>query len=115
MEKIMEQTLSLAPTSRLAEASQKDPSFTVSVKNLAGEDVLVADPKATRALVAIMDAYATMGGAACHWGGPAAFAEMNSALHSFFFTKAKWFDSFNFINEYLENNFPEQLIDAMDY
>jgi transketolase len=99
MEKIMEQTLSLAPTSRLAEAAQKDLSFTVSVKNLAGEDVLVADPKATRALVAIMDAYATMGGAACHWGGPAAFAEMNSALHAFFFNTTKWFDSFNFIND----------------
>ena len=30
---------------------------------------------ATRALVALMDVHAVVGGAACHWGGPAAQAD----------------------------------------
>ncbi|MGB0583242.1 MAG: transketolase C-terminal domain-containing protein, partial [Limisphaerales bacterium] len=43
---------------------------------------------------------AVVGGAACHWGGPAAFAEVNSAIHSVMFdADGEWFDSFNFVND----------------
>jgi transketolase len=63
--------------------------------------VTVADPRATRALVALMDVHAVNGGAACHWGGPAAFAEINAALHAQMFatTGRPWHEAFNFVND----------------
>ena len=65
-----------------------------------GEKLFAADPKATRALLALMDMSAVMGGAAAHWGGPSAFAEINSVLFAFMFRKSKkWFDHFHFIND----------------
>ena len=69
----------LAPTPKAA------PKYSVKVKNAAGTEVTLADPRATRALVALMDVHAVVGGAACHWGGPAAFAEMNAAIHGIMF------------------------------
>src|SRR5579863_6528054 len=71
--------------SRLASTPKAAPKYSVKVKNLAGADVTLADPRATRALVALMDVHAVVGGAACHWGGPAAFAEMNAAVHGIMF------------------------------
>ena len=38
-------------------------------------EVVLGDPRATRALVALMNVHAVNGGAACHWGGPAALAK----------------------------------------
>lgn len=77
------------------------PKYFVTVKNLKGEDVKLGDPKVTRALVALMDIHAVNGGAACHWGGPAAFAEIMSAVHGIMFnTKNRpWHQAFHFVND----------------
>src|SRR4051812_22505518 len=72
--------------SKLAATPKGAPKFSVTVKNSTGKDVVVTDPRATRALVALMDLHAVNGGAACHWGGPAAFAEINAAIHSIMFS-----------------------------
>ncbi|HAV62348.1 MAG TPA: transketolase [Verrucomicrobiales bacterium] len=87
-------------TSRLA-GTPSAPKFSVKVKNAAGQEVTVADPRATRALVALMDVHAVNGGAACHWGGPAAYAEVNAATHAIMFgTKDRpWHEAFNFVND----------------
>src|ERR1700704_2617300 len=71
--------------SKLAATPAQAPKYAVTVKNAAGADVTVADPRATRALVALMDVHAVVGGAACHWGGPAAFAEIMAAIHGLMF------------------------------
>lgn len=91
----------LALKSRLAPTPAHPPKYAVKVKNLAGEEVVVADPRATRALVALMDVHAVVGGAACHWGGPAAFAEINAAVHAFLFgvKGRQWHEAYNFIND----------------
>src|SRR5262245_27631167 len=77
------------------------PKYSVKVKNAAGQEITVGDPRATRALVALMDMHAVNGGAACHWGGPAAFAEIMASIHAIMFaTKDRpWFDAFNFVND----------------
>jgi transketolase len=47
-----------------------------------------------------MNMNATVGGAACHWGGPSAYAEMMSAIHGVMFSSASdWRDAFNFVND----------------
>ncbi len=86
--------------SKLA-STPKAPKYAVKVKNAAGTEVTLADPRATRALVALMDVHAVVGGAACHWGGPAAFAEMNAAIHGIMFATQgrEWFDAYNYIND----------------
>jgi transketolase len=87
--------------STLAPTPTKSPKYALTIKNNAGADVVVADPRATRALVALMNQHATIGGAACHWGGPAAFAEIMSATHALMFSdkNKNWFDLFNFVND----------------
>lgn len=86
--------------SRLASTPANGPKWSVTVKDASGNDVTVADPRATRAAVALMDIHAVVGGAACHWGGPAAFAEVNSAIHSVMFgAEGEWYDSYNFVND----------------
>jgi transketolase len=91
----------LALKSRLAGTPANPPKYSLKVKNLAGEEVVVADPRATRALVALMDVHAVVGGAACHWGGPAAFAEINASVHAQMFAVKgrQWHEAFNFIND----------------
>src|SRR5215471_11657433 len=91
----------LALQSRLAPTPTRPPQYSVRVKNLAGQEVVMADPRATRALVALMDVHAVVGGAACHWGGPAAFAEINAAIHAQMFatTGRPWHEAFNFVND----------------
>src|SRR6185369_15205708 len=86
---------------RLAAAPATKPKYSVTIKNAAGSDVVVADPRATRALVALMNVHAVNGGAACHWGGPAAFADMMAAIHSIVFAGSDrpWFDAYNFLND----------------
>jgi transketolase len=74
------------------------------MKLKSGETIAVADPKATRAMLALMDMQAVLGGAASHWGGPSAFAEMMSALHGIMFQEAnekkkQWYDLFHFVND----------------
>jgi len=77
------------------------PKFSTKVKNAAGQEIALGDPRATRALVALMDVHAVVGGAACHWGGPAAFAEINAAVHGLMFSTSgrPWFDAFNYVND----------------
>jgi transketolase len=75
----------------------------VTVKGPEGA-LKIADPASTRALVALMDMNAVLGGAACHYGGPAAFAELMSALHGYVFweahhKKTPWFELFNLVND----------------
>src|SRR5437016_13070404 len=64
---------------RLAPAPRRAPKYSVKVKNAAGQEAVLGDPRATRALLALMDVHAVNGGAACHWGGPSAFAEIMAA------------------------------------
>ena len=62
---------------KLAPTPDQDLKYKVQVKNKSGTEDTLADPNVTRALVALMNQHAVIGGAACHWGGPAAFAEIS--------------------------------------
>lgn len=86
---------------RLAGTPKNAPKWSITVKNGAGQDVVLADPRATRATIALMNVHAVVGGAACHWGGPAAFAEVNSAIHSLMFATEgrEWHEAFNYVND----------------
>lgn len=86
---------------RLAPTPAGPPKYYVKIRNARGEEVVLADPRATRALVALMNVHAVHGGAACHWGGPAAFAEIMAAVHALLFAvkERPWFEAFNFVND----------------
>jgi transketolase len=90
----------IAAKSKLA-PTPGQPKYSVKVKNAKGEEIVVADPRATRALVALMDVHAVIGGAACHWGGPAAFAEIMAAVHAIMFSTEgrQWHEAYNFVND----------------
>jgi transketolase len=77
------------------------PKYSVKVKNAAGHEVALGCPRVTRGLVALMNVHAVNGGAACHWGGPAAFAEIMSAVHGIMFaaTGRAWHEAYNFVND----------------
>lgn len=78
----------------------KKPKYSkeLSLKN--GEKIHVADPRATRALLCLMDMQVALGGAASHWGGPSAFAEIVSCLMALVFNRSKnWYDHFHIIND----------------
>ncbi len=91
----------LSLKTKLAPTPTRPPKYSVKVKNAKGQEVVLGDPKATRALVALMDVHAVNGGAACHWGGPAAFAEIMSAIHGVMFATQgrQWHDAYNFVND----------------
>ncbi len=91
----------LALKSRLAGTPSATPKHAVKVKNAAGDDVTLADPRASRALLALMNLHAVLGGAACHWGGPAAYAEIIASIHGILFatTGREWYDAYNFVND----------------
>lgn len=86
---------------RLAPTPRQPPRYPVTIRDSLGRDIVLADPRATRALVALMDVHAVNGGAACHWGGPAAFAEINAAIHGIMFAVEgrEWHEAFNFVND----------------
>lgn len=84
---------------KLLPAPTGKPRYAVTIKDSKGGDVLVANPKATRALLALMDLAAVNGGAACHWGGPSAMTETWTALHAIMFKKSDWFGHYNFVND----------------
>lgn len=89
---------------KLATTPQNFPQFSVDAKLKNGTTIKCADPKATRAMVTLMDMNAVMGGAAAHYGGPAAFAELMSATHALMFQDSiqqnkEWYDLYNFIND----------------
>ncbi len=88
----------------LATQSNVKPQFPISLKNLNNDTIDFCDPKATRAMVALMDMNAVLGGAASHYGGPAALAEVWSAVHGLIFHEANqlkknWFDLYHVIND----------------
>ena len=87
--------------SKLAPTPKTALKYFQKVKNSAGAEVTLADPRASRAAVALMDVHAVVGGAACHWGGPAAFAEIMSAVHGVMFATQgrEWHEAFNFVND----------------
>jgi len=91
----------LSLKTKLASTPTRPPKYSVRVKNAKGQEVVLGDPKATRALVALMDVHAVNGGAACHWGGPAAFAEIMSAIHGVMFATQgrQWHEAYNFVND----------------
>ncbi len=100
----MTQIKPLQVKNHLAGHQNKKPQFAQNVKLHNGETISVADPTATRALVALMDMNAVLGGAASHYGGPAALAELMSALHGIIFHESEmksknWFDLFHVIND----------------
>lgn len=86
---------------KLAPTPKTHPKYSLSIKDRGGNEVIAADPRATRALVALMNQHATIGGAAAHWGGPAAFAEMMSAIHALMFKdpSKNWYEQYNFVND----------------
>lgn len=82
------------------------PSYSVEVKleSKTGDEVYyLSSPKHIRGLIGLMDMQAVLGGAASHFGGPSAFAEINSALFGYIFSKAEqgksWCDKFNLVND----------------
>lgn len=100
----MTQIKPLQVKTHLAKHSKQRPQLAVSANLADGNTLELADPKATRALVALMDMNAVLGGAASHYGGPAALAELWSALHGYVFSVAEkknreWFDLFHVIND----------------
>jgi len=100
----MTQIKPLQVKNHLAGHQNKKPQFSKTIKLQSGDVIDVADPNATRALVALMDMNAVLGGAASHYGGPAALAELMSALHGIVFhdadqKKKNWFDTSHIIND----------------
>lgn len=75
------------------------PKYPAEVKRADGSALQVACPVATRTMVALMDMDAVVGGAACHWGGPAALAELMSSIHGVMFAKDPWHAAYNFVND----------------
>lgn len=78
--------------------------FSTKVNGKNSEVVELADSRATRAMISLMDMNAVLGGAASHYGGPAAFAELMSALHGIVFEEAKtkaipWHQLYNLVND----------------
>ena len=89
---------------KLADTPRGRPRFGVTVQLQSGESLIVADPRATRAMVALMDMNALHGGAASHYGGPAAFAELMSATWGLMFhlsskANVEWHEAFRFVND----------------
>lgn len=75
------------------------PRFAAEVVRADVSKLQVASPTATRLMVALMNMHAVFGGAACHWGGPAAFAEIMSSIHGLMFTAPDWRARYNFAND----------------
>lgn len=98
-------SLTPLPVKKLLAGTPKNkPRYGVTVQLNSGETLTVADPRATRAMVALMDMNALHGGAASHYGGPAAFAELMSAAHGLMFSLAskngvEWHEAFHFVND----------------
>ncbi len=94
---------SLQIPQKLSGNPQNDPQFAVTLAGPQGP-LQAADPRATRALISLMDMYAVLGGAASHFGGPSALAELMSSLYALVFDQARsqkkqWFDLFHIVND----------------
>lgn len=91
-------------SNKLFNNPKKNLKFSEKITLSNGTQVELPDPKATRALVSLMDMNAVLGGAASHYGGPAAFAELMSALHGLMFSRSipyskEWHEQFHFVND----------------
>ena len=81
------------------------PAFSVETADGAGGTDVLADPRAVRSLVLLMNQHAVQGGAAAHWGGPAGFVEIMASLHGIMFRGApggapgEWHERWNFVND----------------
>ena len=100
----MTQIKPLQVKNHLASHKNLKPEFSQTAKTATNENLNLSDPKATRAMVALMDMNAVLGGAASHYGGPAALAELWSALHGFIFhvsdqKNKSWSDLYHVIND----------------
>ena len=86
---------------RLAGRPERPPTYGTTIQSSDGQEVVLGDPRATRALVALMNVHDVNGGAACHWGGPAALAEIMSATHGLMFAQQDrpWYEAFHFVND----------------
>ncbi len=94
----------IAIKNQLHDNPTSKPLWGAEVKTKSGDTLLVANPTATRGIVALMDMAAVQGGAACHFGGPSAFAEIMSATFGFMFWKSEknkkqWHEMFHFVND----------------
>lgn len=99
----MTQLSPLLVKNKLAGNPGLKPKYSKPIKTSEGT-IDAADPRTTRALVALMDMNAVLGGAASHYGGPAAFAELMSALHALVFNEAAkkstpWHQLFHIVND----------------
>lgn len=88
----------------LADNPSSAPQFSTKAQLKSGDEIELSDPKAVRAMVALMDMSAVMGGAASHWGGPAAFAEIMSAIYGYAFHQSDnnsepHYESFHIVND----------------
>lgn len=89
---------------KLAGNPTQEPLFKTYISVNDGKKIPAVDPRATRALISLMDMNAVLGGAASHYGGPAAMAELMSALHALVFQEAKssgkqWHELYNLVND----------------
>jgi transketolase len=89
---------------KLAATPSQKPKFSVQCTLKNGTPIFCADPKASRAMITLMDMNAVLGGAAAHFGGPSAFAELMSATHALMFQQSfsqnkNWDELFNFVND----------------
>jgi len=75
--------------SKLLSAPTSGPKYAVSIKDAKQNEIKLANPKATRALIALMDLGA----------GPSAMTETWTALHAIMFKEKNWFEHFNFVND----------------
>ena len=89
---------------RLFPQTKNKLRYSITVQDKKGQKWELADPKITRVALALMNMQAGLGGAASHWGGPSAFAEIVSALYAVIFRLANqedgpWYDLFHLIND----------------
>jgi transketolase len=88
----------------LAPTPQGTPQWPIEISLKSGEKVEMVDPRSTRALVSLMDMQAVLGGAASHFGGPSAFAELMGAVYGLVFhrsqkTRVPWHEVAHIIND----------------
>lgn len=89
---------------KLASSLNLKPEFFQTAKLKDQSQIPCSDPRAMRAAIALMDMNAVHGGAASHYGGPAAFAELMSVAHAWMFHQsqkhnAEWHQLYNFVND----------------
>lgn len=92
------------PSHKLHGNPTQELSYAQNVKDSGGSTLALSCPQAVRAMIALMDMNAVMGGAASHFGGPSAFAEIISSLHGLMFaesakSQAQWHENFHFVND----------------